>query len=309
MRYLKIASAKNPSTDFIELNDFEGFLCTSFQTVGISRKLDFLSIKNRQFVVDNKMNFKKYSLTIQILSKYSEYEAKHRELITFLDRNKKDGLRLYYCPYNGMELRYCLCDIESSNRPEKMQPVLLTLSQGSLWFGEEKKATTYQTEQEGNLFTFDKDESIYNYYSASFSLDEKISGYYCVSFYNGAETMAEITNNSYNEIPLNIIIYGECVNPTVSLYRKGEEKPIRQTKIFANVSNDYYIEINAHVLEAGVWYVNSSTGNKTDYSELIDNSLGSPYFYIDNGEYYITVEDDGNNICITDILYQEEYSE
>ena len=88
MRYLKLASAKNPDTDFIELNDFNGFLCTRFETLGISRKLEFLTIENRQFSVDNKPDFKKYRLTIEILTKYAEYEAKHRELIDFLARKK-----------------------------------------------------------------------------------------------------------------------------------------------------------------------------------------------------------------------------
>ena len=308
MRYLKLASAKNPDTDFIELNDFNGFLCTSFQTIGISRKLEFLAIKNRQFTVDNKTNFKKYSLTIEILTKYSEYEQKHRQLITFLDRNKKDGFRLYYRPYEGMELRYCLCDIETSTRGEKRQPIVLTLSQNSLWLGEQKKATTSQNEGQGNLFVFDEDESINEYYSASFSVDEDINNYYCVSFYSGIETQATIVNNSYNEIPLNIKIYGYCVNPVVSLFRKNEDEPIKQLRVFANIDDGYYLEINANIKENGVWYINSSSGNKIDYSELVDNQLGSPYIYIDNGEYSIKVADEGNNVCITDVFIQEEYS-
>ena len=127
MRYLKLASAKNPDNDFIELNDFNGFLCTSFQQLGISRSLEFLSIKNRQFSVNNKPAFKNYTLKIEILSKYSEYEAKYRQFNTFIDRNKKDGFRLYYRPYDGMELRYCLCDIEKLEKTEKLQPIILNL--------------------------------------------------------------------------------------------------------------------------------------------------------------------------------------
>ena len=162
MRYLKLASAKNPFTDFIELNDFNGFLCTSFQSVGISRKLEFLAIKNRQFAVSNDVDFKKYSLVIEILSKYSEYEAKHRELITFLDRNKKSGFRLYYRPYNGMDLRYCLCSIENSARTEKRQPVTLILVQNSLWLGEQKISKTAQgIKDSGNLFAFFDDGNCY----------------------------------------------------------------------------------------------------------------------------------------------------
>lgn len=307
MRYLKLASAKNPDTDFIELNDFNGFLCTSFQSIGISRKFEFLEIKNRQLTVDNKPNFKKYSLTIEILSKYSEYEQKHRELITFLDRNKKDGFRLYFKPNDGMETRYCLCDIETSTRPEKLQPVILTLAQNSLWFGEENKRTTaYIVKEEGNLFAFKNDNG---YYSASFSLDEDVPNYHCITFYSNIETQASIENKGYNEIPLNMKIYGPCVNPIVSLYRKNEVKPIRQLQVFANVNEGYYLEINSNVLENGVWYVNKKTQERKSYNELVNNKLGSPYLYIDNGEYYVVVEDDGHNVCIMDIFWKEEYSE
>ena len=308
MRYLKITSDKNPDNDFIELNDFNGFLCTRFQTLGISRKLEFLPINNRQFAADNKIDFKKYSLTIEILTKYSEYEAKYRELITFLDRNKKSGFRLYYRPYDSMELRYCLCDIESFEKTQKLQPVLLTLVQNSLWLGDTQRATTSQIEQEGNLFVFDEDEDISDYYAASFSLDDNILNYYCVSFYNGAETRATIINNSYNEIPLNVIIYGACVNPTVSLFKKGEETAIKELQVLAVVNEGYHIEINANILGNGVWLVNSATGQKTDYSELVNNELGSPYFYIDNGEYYIKIVDENQNVCYCDIFWQEEYS-
>lgn len=309
MRYLKLASAKNPN-DYIELNDLNGFFCTSFRSIGIRREFEFLSINNRRFSVDNKTEFKDYSLTIEILSKYSEYETKHRTFISFLDRYKKDGFRLYYRPYDGLEERYILCDIKSSEKIEKRQPILITLSQNSLWLkSDENKATTSQTEQEGNLFAFKEDEEITGYYSVGFYLDENIEDYYCVNFYSGIETTAEIVNSCYNEIPLNIRIYGECVNPVVSLFKKGESSPIRQLKVSATVDSEHYIEVNSNILENGVWLVSKNDGTKLDYGELIYNEFGSPYFYIDNGEYFVTVEDDGNNVCLAEFFWREEYSE
>ena len=307
MRYLKLASDKNPTTDFIELNDFNGFLCTSFQSIGINRKLEFLAIKNRQFVVSNDVEFKKYSLIIEILTKYSEYEAKHRQLITFLDRNKKDGFRLYYRPYNGMDLRYCLCDIISSTKTEKMQPITLTLSQSSLWLGKQKIGKTSQnSENEGNIFGFFDDEN--GYYSASFSQDKDIPDYYCIEFFGNITTEAIIENNSYNEIPLNIKIKGPCVNPTVSVFRKNEKTPIRKLEINQRVDSGQYIDIISNIGKNGVWLVNQN-GERTLYNEFVNNEYGSPYFYIDNGEYVIRVADSSNNACEIEILYQEEFSE
>lgn len=308
MRYLKIASAKNPDNDFIELNDFNGFLCTQFQTLGISRSVEFLTIKNRNIPVDNKLAFKKYNLTIEILGLYSEYESKHRQLLLFLDRNKKEGLRLYYRPYKGEELRYCLCSIETSQKVEKRQPVLLTLMQNSLWLSEVKTVqSTQQSQTEGNLFVFDDDDD--GYYSASFSEDVNIPDYYCVAFYNGITQQATITISSYNEIPLNIVVSGVCINPEISLFRKGEDTPIKKFQVFETIDEGYYLEINSGILENGVWMVEQATGKKADLTEFINYENGSPYFYIDNGEYYIEVQDSSGNQCLTTVSWQEEYSE
>lgn len=309
MRYFKLASAVNSDTDYIELNDFNGFLCTSFRSLGIRRKFEYLPIANRRFSVDNKTEFHDYNLVIEILSKYSEYETKHRELITFLDRNKKNGFKLFYRPYDNMETRFIFCDIKSSEKTEKMRPIFIVLSQNSLWLSNEKSVITVQTEQDGNLFAFKEDENISDYFSVSFFEDENISDYFCVNFYNGIETTAEIINNCYNEIPLNMKIYGFCVNPKISLFRKGESSPIRQLKISATIDSSHHVEINSNISENGIWLVDNETGTKLDYSELIYNEFGSPYFYIDNGEYIVTVEDDGNNVCLAEFFWNEEYSE
>ncbi len=61
------------------------------------------------------------------------------------------------------------------------------------------------------------------------------------------------------------------------------------------------------ILEAGVWYVNSN-GQKFDYTDLVNYEYGSPYVYINNGEYFVKVIDTANNECLTSIFWQEEYS-
>lgn len=307
MRYIKLTSAKNPDIDFIELNDLNGFFCTSFQSLGINRKIEYLTIKNTSISVDNKPEFNTYNIIVNILSKYSEYESQYRRFITFIDRNKKVGFRLYYKPYDNVDMRYCLCDIEKSVKTEKLQPITLTLKQKSMWFVDKPPVFTSQIEQSGNLFEFANDG--YNYYSAGFYYDETV-GIYCIDFFGGIQTQADIINDSYNEIPLNIKIYGKSVKPTVSLFRKGENMPIRQLQINATINDGYYVEINSSILENGIWYVNKDTEKKIqDYSSLVNNEYGSPFFYIDNGEYYIKVVDNGNNETLCKISYQEEYSE
>ena len=309
MRYLKIASAKNPNTDFIELNDFYGFLCTQFQTLGINRQLEFLAIDNRQFETINKTNFREYVLTIEILTNYSKYDEKYKNLLNFFDRNKKYGLQLYFKPSAESDLRYCLCSLKSTEKTNKMQPITVTLVQTSLWLGDVQKITTSYTEESGNIFEFKNDDDIENYYCVSFSEDENISNYYCVLFARDIATKAIIKNNSYNSIPLIVRIKGTCISPVITITKQGETQPIKTVKIFATVNEGYYLEINSNIMGNGIWLVNEETEQRVDYTELVDNSFGSPYIFVDNGEYLISVADAGNNECITDIFYQEEYSE
>ena len=309
MRYLKLASAINPYTDFIELNDLNGFFCTNFKTLGISRTIQFLAIENRQFITSNKPNFKKYEMTVEILTNYSLYEQKYNSLLNFLDRNKTNGLRLYYKAYGNTDMRYCLCEIENTEKSYKLQPINITLVQTSLWLSEEKKVSTSYAEETGNLFEFKKDSEIEDYYSISFLEDNEISNYYCVSFARAVSTQAMITNNSYNNIPLIIKVHGKCVNPIISLNEQGNTIPLKMAQVFITIEENYYLEINSNILDNGVWLVNGNTGERTDCTELINNSLGSPYFYIGNGNYTLSVTDSGNNLCFTDVFFQEEYSE
>ena len=328
MRFLKLTSAKNPE-DYILLNGgfydkdgnrvqaftrLNGFLCTSFKTLGISRAVEFLRIKNRNVVVENNPQFKKYSLTIEILSGYGEYEANYSRLRNFLDRNKKDGFRLYYKPYNGEALRYCLCSIEASQKEDKLQPVLLTLTQDSFWYGAEQRATTSPESADinDNLFVFAEDDD--GYYSAKFALDESVdmpigsSGYYSVAFYGGVENVAQIVNNSYNEVPITFRIKNG-INPTIEIYRQGSNEPLKRVKVLATIEQGYYLEINADILNSGVWLVTEATGAKVDYTELVDYSLGSPYVFLDNGTYRLSAEHEGGSALEVTAIWQGEYSD
>lgn len=312
MRYLKITSAENPDNDYIELNDFNGFLCTSFTTLGISRQYEMLAVGNRQFSVDNKPKFKDYSLTVHILTKYSLYEAKYNELITFLDRNKESGFRLYFNPYsangNDERTRYILCDIKSTAKTEKLQPVILTITQNSLWFGKLKYNNIVSVETTANnAFDFKKDESeIDDYYCAIFKNDDNINSYYCIGFVENYFENSIITNDCYNEVPLQIYIYGYCENPQLVLTNENSVT-LKQLKIEEIVSHGYYIYIDSRINENGVWLVNEQTGVKQDISEKVYNEYGSPYWSIGHGTYYIKVAQTDNDFSCK-VEFNEEYS-
>jgi hypothetical protein len=308
MRQIRIASAKNPLTDFIELNDFNGFLCTQFRTLGISRSVEFLNIGNRNIAVNNKPAFKKYSLTIEILKPYGQYDDLYYTLLDFLDRNKRDGIRLYHRPSEFFrEERYCLCSIESTSKAEKRQPIVLNLTQDSLWLGERRTEFTVRSEGiENNLFVFADDGD--GYFSASFSLDEKIADYYCVAFFNSITQQAEIAIKGYNEVPLNISIKGRCVDPQILIYRKNDKELVKKFQVFETIDEGHTLEINSGILDNGVWEVDAY-GRRDDLTDLVDHSNGSPYIWLTNGEYLVEVQDKDGNAETATIYWNEEYSE
>ena len=308
MRYLKIASAKNPLTDYIELNDFNGFLCTSFRSLGITRTLDFLGIKNTQLVVGNKPAFKKYGLLVEILTKYSEYDAMYKTLITFIDRNKKDGFRLYFAPNESEDIRYCLCAIEKTEKTDKLQPIAITLVQTSMWFELEKRAEIASEDDEGkNDFSFNLDESDGSYL-VGFYEDEEIEEYYCICLASSSSTTVVVTNGSYNEIPLRFVIRGECINPIITIFESNNDVPIRTIELDASLEKGEAVEINSRILENGVWKI-LQNGERIQFAHKIKNEYGSPYVYVDNGEYLIKATDAYGNSFEVDVFYQGEYSE
>ncbi|MBR5202938.1 MAG: hypothetical protein IKW45_06705 [Clostridia bacterium] len=264
--------------------------------------------------MENNPQFKKYSLTIEILSKYGEYEANYSLLRTFLDRNKQDGFRLYYKPYAGEALRYCLCSIETSQKENKLQPVLLTLTQDSFWYGIEQTATTSPESADigENLFVFAEDDD--GYYSAQFKNDESVampigsSGYYSIAFYGGIENVAQIVNNSYNEVPVAFRIKNG-INPIITIYKQGSTEALKRVGVLATIEQNYYLEINADILNSGVWLVNERTGAKVDYTERVDYSLGSPYVFLGNGTYRLSAEHEGGSALEVTAIWQGEYSD
>jgi hypothetical protein len=147
------------------------------------------------------------------------------------------------------------------------------------------------------------------YYSASFKEDADIDDYYCISFYSGIKQQAEINITGYNEVPLNIHVRGKCTNPEIFLYRKSDNELVKRFQVFVEIDQDHYLEINSGILNSGVWEVDVHTGEREDLTEVINYAYGSPYFYLENGDYYVLVQDINNNNCLTDISWQEEYSE
>lgn len=305
MIYLKLASATNPSNDYLELSDFSGLLCTSFTTLGMRRQLQYMTVKNRSLTTSNEPVFKRYNLTILILGLYKDFETKYASLCEFLERNKRKGLILYHRPYDDRPMRHCFCDIETVNKTNKMMPIGLTLVQKSLWLGTEKIADAVAQTEIDKEFAFVAEEIDGElYHCVSFEKDETVdTSFFAIPFSTVSPKMFSFSNLSYNEIPLLITITGMCVEPTINFFRKGEETPFRKVKINTTVADGARLEIDARLDTYGVWMIDTQ---KRDYISLVDHSVGSPFVFVGHGDYEAVLENASGTMTIT---YQEEYDE
>lgn len=299
MRKIRLESITDPR-EVIQLSDLtKDYFCTSLQTFGMKRELEFFAIKNRRQAVSNNPSFKRIVLRIEILSSYNLYEEKYRNLARFLDKHKRNGIRLYYQADTNEPEMYTICDIEEVSKTDKRMPVTLTLQQNSLWLISKEEKVSKQ-EQSGNVFAFSNDG--YGFYSAGFKQDSD----YSISFYS-TSSKAEITNNSYEKVPLIIRITSECTNPTIFI-RDVNGKNYKTIKINASVASNEYLEINSNVFESQIYLYNEATGFKTDLSGKVDYSYGSPFAMIGNGIYTVEVTDENQTNCEATIWWQEEYN-
>ena len=319
MREVKITSELNPTTDFLNLTDFNGFFCTSIQGLGATRETANLSVKTRSLVIENKPTFRIFSLGVNILTPYSQYEAAVKQLFDFLDRNKENGFRLYVNdnPSVYTKQRYVMCSLDSVNRNDKRQIVELKLAQHSYWLAE---ATTVPgvanvNISEGNWYEYanrgTETEAYYAYsYSPFTTADNNITNYYSTSYFiSGAQTgeaiNLDIENGSYNKVPLNVKVYGACTNPTIMLYENEGSVATRIVSVDVNIPAGSWLEINSTIEGNGVYLC--TDGTKSDIFHSIDLTNGSPYMYVGHGKHRLQVSAASNGSFSAHAVFQEEY--
>lgn len=319
MREVKITSELNPTTDFLNLTDFSGFFCTSIQGLGATRETANLSVKTRSLVTENKPTFRIFSLGVNILTPYSQYEAAVKQLFDFLDRNKENGFRLYVNdnPSVYAKQRYVMCSLDSVNRNDKRQIVELRLAQHSFWLAEATTASGVAKVDisTGNWYEYaNRGTEAEPYYAYSYkpftTADYKIMNYYSTSYFNSGAQIGdaidlEIENGSYNKVPLIVKVYGECTNPVILLYENEGSVATRMVSVDVNIPADSWLEINSTIEGNGVYLCTVNT--KDDIFHNIDLANGSPYMYVGNGKHRLHVIAMSNGSFSANAVFQEEY--
>lgn len=319
-RHVRITNRTN--TDAIDLNDFDGYLMTAPKGFGIYRVSEYLNVGNQRFNVSNKPAFNKISMTIQIMSKKSEQEAKYAYLRDFISRYIREGFRLYYKPEETE--RYIECDINVVDKTEKdlaTLPIGLEITPLSLWKEDDKKISTQQVSGVQNPFEFstllnytiDEEGTQKEFGVAQFNevqgvTDEYGRPYYAIEFGDNLGSDALLINKGSEEVSTIIRVYGPVLNPFIRLYKKGQSNVsqyISFTDLFIQDGN--YLEINSSVGNSYIEEVNSLNGLRVNREDFV-NLESNMFIRLPVGNWIISISDDGGvNKCFAEIFYSNEY--
>lgn len=309
-RHLTITN--EAQTERIDLNDFDGYLMTSPTGFGIYRTSEYITIGNQRVQTNNRQTFQKITFTVTILGERNDWEVKYADLRDFISRNIKSGFRLYYTPHE--DTRYIKCDINIVDKTEKDRanlPIKFEVQPLTLWLTDEQKDSVQQDTEDDNLFAFT--ENSYDEYSADFELvqdleDDYERPVYAISFGAFSLQVATLLNSGTETTPLKIKIYGEAINPYITLKQYGRNNVVQSVK-FNNLTipDGYYLEIDADPISTHIELVNNETGERFDRSDYADIETNM-YLTLPVGRYNLEVTDEsGTNKCYAEVFYANQY--
>lgn len=309
-RHLTITN--EAQTERIDLNDFDGYLMTSPTGFGIYRTSEYITIGNQRVQTNNRQTFQKITFTVTILGERNDWEVKYANLRDFISRNIKSGFRLYYTPHE--DTRYIKCDINIVDKTEKDRanlPIKFEVQPLTLWLTDEQKDSVQQDTEDDNLFAFT--ENSYDEYSADFELVEDLEDdyerpVYAISFGAFSLQVATLINSGTETTPLKIKIYGEAINPYITLKQYGRNNVVQSVK-FNNLTipDGYYLEIDADPISTHIELVNNETGERFDRSDYADIETNM-YLTLPVGRYNLEVTDEsGTNKCYAEVFYANQY--
>lgn len=131
---------------------------------------------------------------------------------------------------------------------------------------------------------------------------------YAISFGAGSLQVATLVNSGTETTPLKIKVYGEAINPYITLKRYGRNNVVQSVK-FNNLTipDGYYLEIDADPVSTHIELVNNETGERFDRSDYADIETNM-YLTLPVGRYNLEVTDEsGTNKCYAEVFYANQY--
>lgn len=299
------------------LNDFKKYLLTLPTGIGFEYENDFINVGSQRIRVKQNRKFNSITGTIEVSGlTRDDWEKNYNELRDFVASNKSKGFKLYYKNRVDDE-RYIICDLKILEKTEKSSYAILvpiSLDPKSLW--QQDTISNIQVSSVSlpfNVLSFmeenvndldndgviDTEETIYGY---GFKEEPEIEQYDAV-YVTTAIGTAEIVNNSDDETPVEITIYGACVNPLIQLFDTND-KEVQNCKIYTQLEEGEYLILNSDPENLSIIaYKKNRIENLTT---SVDISL-TTFITLPIGTYNLKVSEELNNLVECRIKFSKRF--
>lgn len=293
------------------LNDFKKYLLTLPTNIGFEYENDFINVGSQRIRVRQDRKYNSITGTIEVSGKTrDEWEKNYNELRDFVASNRSKGFKLYYSNRSGEE-RYIICDLKILDKTEKSSYAILvpiSLDPKSIWQQDIVSNTQVNSVTlPFNVLAFIEEEIDGNaYYNYGFEEEPEIEQHDAV-YLTSVTGTAEITNNSDDETPVEITIYGACINPLIQLF-DANNKEIQSCKIYTQLKDGEYLILNSDPENLSIIaYKNDGVESyEENLTTSVDISL-TTFITLPIGTYTLRITEELNNLVDSKIKFSKRF--
>lgn len=311
-RLVGLKQAGIDNEEYVDLNDFNKYLLTTPTDLGFEFTNTYVETTSERLRVKQEIKYNKFTATIEVCgATRNAWEENYNRLRDFITANKDSGFKLYYRNTSNNE-RYIVCDIQKFSKTEKNSyciPVNIEVEPKSLWSVDASSSIEFadETLEDYNMLEFKLDEGFtetdefrYNY---GYKYDANLQDYN-VGFAGDSSYGADIFNYSDVNIPLIITLYGECLNPFITLIDENDNV-LQSCKVNIELEENETLIINSSPNDLRITYTTAS-GSTYNVTNNRDLSLYS-FFSVPVGTYKLRIQDDNNSLIKGNIKYSYAY--
>lgn len=293
IRKIRLYGLDNGKT--IDFSDFSKYIFTAPTGFGFKVTNEYMDAGYKRIRINQTKEYQSISGTIEVVGETrDDWERNYNELRDFCAKNKKTGIKLFYSVLQNNE-RYIICDINEVGKTEKAKsylPINFVIDTKTNWL-EDKEIDTQLVKQ-------DIDEKSMGFYETDLEGDWKYSygflynedlDYYSYKFEGNAVGEAVLINNGDDTTPLLITIFGECLNPIISLIDVNGNT-LQTAKINTLVDEGERLILNSDIDNLAVRLI-TATGSIIDKTAYVDTDR-TTYIELPIGTYTLRVIDESD---------------
>lgn len=290
IRKIRLYGLDNGKT--IDFSTFDKYIFTDLTGVGSKVVNEYMDVGYKRIRISQTKEYQDITGTIEVVGETrDDWERNYDELRDFCAKNRKTGIKLFYSALPNKE-RYIICDINVTGKGEKAKsylPINFVVNTKTNWL-EDKEIDTQLIKQDLNeksLGFYESDLTGDWKYSYGFLYNAQLD-YYSYKFEGNAIGQAVLINNGDDTTPLLITIFGECLNPIVSLIDVNGNT-LQTAKINTLVDEGERLIINSDIDNLAVRLI-TSIGTIIDKTSVVDTDR-TTYIELPVGTYTLRVID------------------